>query len=225
MMNEFEQFEQDLRNLVPLRCEHLAEETFYQAGWAAARQFEAMRLQAVSSLRPQTSSPQTRWPLSGWYRHPVAIFSGAMGVGLMFFIAVLNGTTNRGNKEESVASIEIHEEKKIPEVANRAEVAILNSFDEAQTRLSVPRPTTGTLSQMVASFLPWPPSSKTEVSLMADSPSGALSRAAQQQWDSLLQSDRVTCRHSSETTPEVTETESRLLQVSPLRNGMMKELL
>lgn len=215
MMNEFEQFEQDLRHLIPLRCEHLAEETFYQAGWAAAQQFEAKRLQAVSSLRPQTR----------WYRHPVAIFSGGMGVGLMFFMAVLNGTTNRGDQEESVAAIEIHAGEKIPEVANRAEGAILNSFDEAQARLSVPRPTTGTMFQMVASFFPWPASSTTEVSMIADSPSGVLSRAAQQQWDSLQQSDRVTCRHSSETMPEVTETESRLLQVSPFRNGMMKELL
>ncbi len=220
MMNDFEQFEQDLRSLVPIRCEHLSEATFYQAGWAAAQQLEVTRLQAINSC-----PSQTRWPQSGWYRHPVAVFSSGIAVGLMFFLAVLNGTTHRDDKEEYVASVEIPAENTVQEIANKAEGAMLNSVDEAQARLPIARPTVGTMSKMMASFFPWSTSSKMDVSTIADSPSGALSRAAQQQWDNLRQSDHVTCRHSSEAASDVSEPETRPLQVSPLRNGMMKEFL
>lgn len=215
MMNEFEQFEQDLRSLVPIRCEHLAEETFYQAGWAAAaKQFEPVRLQTVDSLRLQ----------SRWYRHPLAVFSSGMAFGLMFFAAVLNGTNNRGDQDEHVAGIANRKEVDSG-VADTAAGAILNPVDEVHARLPGPQPTIGTISLMIASVFPWSSPASADASATANSPAGALSRAAQHRWNSLLQPEHVTCRHSPEAVSDVTTTESRPLQVSPLRNGMMKEFL
>lgn len=77
MSDSFSQFEDQLRRLAPAGCDHLTEETFYQAGWNAA-------LRSVSKQAPASLQR----------RHSVIQFASGLLCGLLLCAASIAAWTS-----------------------------------------------------------------------------------------------------------------------------------
>ena len=210
-MIESEQFDHELRNVVPGSCSHLAEETFYRAGWAAAEQSdEAARRQSDHSLRSQSTLR----------RHPLMTFSAGLITGSLFLAVVLNVANHYGDREESVATSDVSESESGIDGTDSAVVPTLSPQTAKTGPMPVRPPAFGTMSLMIGCIFPQSVFSRDDVVSPANSPSAALSRAARHQWDNLLQTDPIASRHTSEARSDAEEPELPMLQVSPLKNEM-----
>jgi len=209
MNDQFSDFESQLRQLTPAVCDHLAEDTFYQAGWNAA----------VASLQQQNVVVGRRIP------HGLSVASGML-CGLLGFAVAMTAWRSSGDAESVTQSASVKSMAVQPATLPDDEASDFRSEElKNSDRLLAETSSTGELFSIVSSILPWhlPPVEREHGGTR--SANRALSVAAQSQWSSMIAAESTTGMMQTEARDTAESRVRDQLRAFPLSEWAIRDLL
>ena len=209
MNDQFSDFESQLRQLTPVVCDHLAEDTFYRAGWNAA----------VASLQPQN----TTVPRPGRHRNS---FTFGLLCGLLGCAVAMTAWRSSDDAKFVVQTEQIESIAVQPATLPDDEHADVGSEQTIDSEGLVPQhPLPADLFSIVSSIFPWHLPPAEEVHDGTFSASRPLSVAARSQWDSMIASESTTGMMATEAAATSEPRVQNPLRAFPLSEWAIRDLL
>lgn len=202
-MKNDDSFESTLRRMIPASADHFAEETFYQAGWAAAQQSRT----AVSER------PRERLWTHRNLRQSAPSFSAGLVCGLLAcLVFVFRDADNMSAQTTAAAGREKTSVTPNSEVeSTRLPSAELLENGPRRSSDAIARSTEASLS-LPRWIMPWTEDSKPELPLETGEMEEALSLGARRSWYQVSLKDDV-----SEGTGASSSSDARPLRAAPWR--------
>jgi hypothetical protein len=204
MNDELSDFENQLRRLSPVSCDHLKDDAMYRAGWDAAHAVLALRSQPVSAKKRSFET------------FAKGLMCGVLCCGVSLMAWMFYGVEQSRLQDSVVAINEI-----VPPVDAEATPAIVAGSD---TPVRHPQ---HALSSFSALLMPWLNTSDAGFVDVTPSAAKPLSVAARHQWRQMVLFDSavVVVHQSAKETTEDDEQKMPRLRTRPLRDVNMNDLM